>query len=131
MGARGHSKPARSGSSVGGAAYSATNNVVSIDQAAIPVSRPTLTIQQETAVVYTEGSLMASVLGEIQELKNAVRRIEAHLGIRPPHDRDVAAPDNQLAALGWSEQEIDETRSKLSGLARDWDDPAMDSYDRL
>ena len=124
IGARGHSRPARSGTSAGRAAYSAPNNVISIDQA-------TLTIQQETAVVYTEGGLMASVLREIQELKDAVRRVEAHLGIRSAHRGNVPVSGNQLAALGWSEQEIDETRSKLSRLEQEWNDPAMDAYDRL
>ena len=131
MGARGHSRPARSGTSAGGVAYSAPNNVVSINQAAIPVNRPTLTIQQETAVVYSEGGLMVSVLKEIQELKDEVRRIEAHLGTRSAHHGNVPISCNHLAALGWSEQEIEETRSKLSGLEQEWNDPSMDAYDRL
>lgn len=131
IGARGHSRPARSGTSAGGAAYPAPNNVISINQAAIPASRPTLTIPQETAVVYTEVGLMASLLREIQELKDAVRRVEAHLGIRSAHHTNVPASGNQLAALGWSEQEIDETRSKLSRLEQEWNDPSMDAYDRL
>ena len=131
IGARGHSRPARSGTSAGGTAYLAPNNVVSIDQAAIPVSRPTQTNQHETVVVYTEGGLMASVLKGIQELKDAVRRIEAHLGMRSAHHGNVPVTGNQLAALGWSEEEIDETRSKLSGLEQDWNDPSMDAYDRL
>jgi hypothetical protein len=121
----------RSGASAGGAAYSAPNNVISIAQAAIPANHRTLTIQQETAVVYTEGGLMASVVKEIQELTDAVRRVEAHLGIRSAHHSSVPASGNQLAALGWSEQEIDETRSKLSRLEQEWNDPAMDAYDRL
>lgn len=131
IGARGHSRPARRGTSAGRAAYSAPNNVVSIDQAAIPVNRPTLTIPPETAVVYAEGRLMASVLKETQELKDAVRSIEAHLGIRFAHHGNVPVSGNQLAALGWSQQEIDETRSKLSGLEQEWNDPSMDAYDRL
>ena len=131
IGARGHSRPARGGTGAGGTAYLAPNNVVSIDQAAIPVSRPTQTNQHETVVVYTEGGLMASVLQEIQELKDAVRRIEAHLGMRSAHHGNVPVTGNQLAALGWSEEEIDETRSKLSGLEQDWNDPSMDAYDRL
>jgi len=74
---------------------------------------------------------MASVLREIQELKDAVRRVEAHLGIRSAHRGNVPVSGNQLAALGWSEQEIDETRSKLSRLEQEWNDPAMDAYDPL
>lgn len=74
---------------------------------------------------------MASVLKEIQELKAAVRRVEARLGIRSAHDSNVPVSGNRLAALGWSEQEIDETRSKLSRLEREWSDPVMDAYDRL
>jgi hypothetical protein len=84
-----------------------------------------------SVVVYTEGGLMASVVKEIQELKAAVRRIEAHLGMRSAHHGNVPVTGNQLAALGWSEQEIDETRSKLSGLEQEWNDPSMDAYDRL
>src|ERR1035438_9956487 len=99
IGARGHSRPARRGTSAGRAAYSAPNNVVSIDQAAIPVNRPTLTIPPETAVVYAEGRLVASVLKETQELKDAVRSIEAHLGIRFAHHGNVPVSRNQLAAL--------------------------------
>jgi hypothetical protein len=82
-------------------------------------------------VVYTEGGIMASVLREIQELKDAVRRVEARLGIRPAHYSNVPVSGNQLAALGWSEQEIDETRSKLFRLEQEWNDPVMDAYDRL
>jgi hypothetical protein len=74
---------------------------------------------------------MASVLKETQELKDAVRSIEAHLGIRSAHHGNLPVSGNQLAALGWSEQEIDETRSKLSGLEQEWNDPSMDAYDRL
>jgi hypothetical protein len=131
LGARGHSRPARSGTSAGGTAYLAPNNVVSIDQAAIPVIRPTQTNQRETVVVYTEGGLTPSVLKEIQELKAAVRRIEAHRGMRSAQHGNVPVTCNQLAALGWSEQEIDETRSKFSGLEQEWNDPSMDGYDRL
>ena len=82
-------------------------------------------------MVYTENGIMASVLREIQVLKDAVGRVEAHLGIGSAHDSDVLASGNQLAALGWSEQEIDETRSKLSRLEQEWNDPSMDAYDRL
>jgi hypothetical protein len=90
-----------------------------------------MAIQGETAVFYAEGSLMTSVVTEIRELRDAVQRIEAHLGIRPRHDGSVSESGNRLAALGWSEQEIDETRSKLSGLEQEWNDPSMDEYDRL
>ena len=83
------------------------------------------------AVVYTEGGIMASVLKEIRELQDAVRRVEARLGIRSAHCSNVPVSGNQLAALGWSEQEIDETRSKFSRLEQEWNDPAMDAYDRL
>lgn len=131
IGARRHSRPARSSTSAGGAAYITLNNVVSIDQPDIPLNRPTLAIQQGTAVSSTEEGLTASVLREIQILKDAVRRVEAHLGIRSAHHSDVPLSGNQLAALGWSEQEIDETRSKLSRLEQEWNDPAMDAYDRL
>jgi hypothetical protein len=112
-------------------AYSAPNNVVSINGAEIPVNRTTLTIQQETAVVYTEGGLMASLLNEIREIKEAVRRIERHQGIPSSDNSNVPDAGNQLASLGWSEREIDETRFKLSGLAEGWNDPSMDAYDDL
>ena len=74
---------------------------------------------------------MASVLQEIQGLKDAVRRIEERLGIRAGRSANLQANGNQLSALGWSEQEIDETRSKLSSLDEEWNDPSMDAYDRL
>jgi hypothetical protein len=109
----------------------AQNNCVSIDQAAIPVSRPIQTSQHEMVVVYTEGGIMASVLKEIQGLKDAVRCVEAHLAMRSARHGNVPITGNQLAALGWSDEEIDETRSKLSGLEHDWNDPSMDAYDRL
>ena len=78
LGARRHSRP--SASKAGGPAYSGLDRVVSIDRAAIPADRPTLTLTQNAAFVYTEGGLVASLVQDIRDLKAAVHRIETHIG---------------------------------------------------
>jgi hypothetical protein len=64
-------------------------------------------------------------------MQMTVPRTEERLQTRRKHP--VASPTNgnQLSALGWTEQEIDETRSKLSDLDEEWNDPSMDAYDKL
>src|ERR1035441_11010303 len=64
IGARGHSRPARRGTSAGRAAYSAPNNVVSIDQAAIPVNRPTLRSEEHTSELQSLRHLVCRLLLE-------------------------------------------------------------------
>jgi hypothetical protein len=68
---------------------------------------------------------MASMAKDIQDLKAAVRHIEVHLGIAP------SRPAGELQALGWTPQQIEETRAKLARVEEDWNDPAMDVYDEL
>jgi hypothetical protein len=56
------------------------DKVLYIDRPEVPVS-PTSVFPREVPVVYTESSVMNSLLQEISDLKAAVRGIESHLGI--------------------------------------------------
>ena len=68
---------------------------------------------------------MVSMAKDIQDLETAVRRIEVHLGVAP------SRPAGELQALGWTAQQIEETRAKLARVEEDRNDPAMDVYDEL
>ena len=72
---------------------------------------------------------MASLLQEIRDLADAVRRIEEFLGMQA--EPQPVESGNQLAALGWTPQQVDETMAKFASLGDDWSDPSMDAYDSL
>jgi hypothetical protein len=46
-------------------------------------------------------------------------------------NRQAAAAPLLVSNLGWSTEEVQETRARLSALEEDWDAPGMEDYDQL
>ena len=109
----------------GKAAYSAQDQPVLAPPVVVTSQGSMISNPDKISFGHTEGGTMASMANDIQNLKSAVRRIEAHLGIAP------SRPAGELQALGWTSEQIDETRAKLARVEEDWSDPAMDVYDEL
>jgi hypothetical protein len=54
----------------------------------------------------------------------------ASLKGEPIRQAPAAAP-LLVSNLGWSAEEVQETRARLSALEEDWDAPGMEAYDQL
>ncbi len=91
----------------------------------VPLQGSVISSPDKISFSHTEGGTVASMAKDIQDLKAALRRIEVHLGIAP------SRPAGELQALGWTSQQIEETRAKLARVEEDWNDSAMDVYDEL
>lgn len=50
---------------------------------------------------------------------------------KPNQKAQAAAAPLLVAELGWSNEEVKETRARLAALEEDWDAPGMEAYDRL
>lgn len=91
----------------------------------VPSQRSVLSSPDKISSSSAECGIVASMAEDIEDLKDSVRRIELHLDIAP------SQPIGELEALGWTSQQIEETRAKLASVEEDWNDPAMDVYDEL
>jgi hypothetical protein len=109
----------------GRVAYSSQDQPVLVPPVVVPSQGSVISRPGKISFVYTEGDTVASMAKDIQDLDAAVRRIEVHLGVAP------SRPAGELQALGWTSQQIEETRAKLARVEEDWSDPAMDVYDEL
>jgi hypothetical protein len=49
-----------------------------------------------------------------------------------PYRKTTATPGPlRISELGWSTEEVKETRDRLAAFEEDWDAPGMEAYDHL